>query len=61
MESGINYVGRLISRFTAKSKRKGFPKEEARKMNVGDTDFNKIIEFQYLNNQADAYFHLNQD
>ena len=30
MESGINYVGRLISRFTAKSKRKVFSKEEAR-------------------------------
>ena len=30
-------------------------------MKVGDTDFNKIIESQYLNNQADAYFHLSQD
>ena len=28
---------------------------------MGDTDFNKIIESQYLNNQADAYFHLSQD
>ena len=30
MESGINYVGRLISRFAYKSKRRGYPKEEAR-------------------------------
>lgn len=35
--------------------------KQARKINVGDTDFIKIIESQYLNNQADAYFHLSQD